>query len=131
MGLLGAYFLILTLVSGWEFTWDQFLMFWPFLIALAAGFGIQVGLYFYLKHKVNDRNGSKGVMVVTGSTSTVAMVSCCVHYLVNILPILGVTGLVTFVAHYQIELFWVGILFNGFGIFYIVRKIFYFNNSHV
>ena len=52
------------------------------------------------------------------------MVSCCAHYLANILPILGVAGVVTFVAEYQAELFWVGIIFNIGGVLYIVNRIF-------
>ena len=38
------------------------------------------------------------VMVATGTTSGAAMVSCCTHYLVNLLPVLGATGLVSFVG---------------------------------
>ena len=39
--LLGMYFLILTLVSGWGFTQEQFFDFWYFIVSLAVGFGIQ------------------------------------------------------------------------------------------
>jgi len=63
------------------------------------------------------------VVAVSGTTSTAAMVSCCAHYLANILPIVGVTGFLTIVAQYQIELFWVGLAFNAAGILYIVPKI--------
>jgi len=51
------------------------------------------------------------------------MVSCCTHYLANLLPILGAAGLVTFASAYQIELFWAGILFNLGGIAYMSRTI--------
>ena len=54
-------------------------------------------------------------------TSTGAMI-CCAHYLVNILPILGVTGFVSIISQYQIKLFWIGIVFNIAGIIYIARK---------
>ncbi len=50
------------------------------------------------------------------------MVSCCAHYLVNLLPALGAAGLVTFVAQYQIALFWVGLLANVLGIAYMGRR---------
>ena len=43
--------------------------------------------------------------------------------MVNILPILGVTGFLILVAQYQIELFWVGLAFNATGILYIVPKV--------
>lgn len=121
--LLAVYFTILTFVSGWNFAQDQFSQFWYFIITLAAGFGIQVGLYIYLKNRIKEIHGEGKVLGVTGTTSTAAMISCCTHYLANLLPILGVAGVVTFVAQYQIELFWVGLVFNLGGIFYIVNRI--------
>ena len=62
-------------------------------------------------------------MVATGTTSSVAMVSCCTHYLVNLLPVLGATGLMSIVGQYQIELFWFGIASNLAGIAYIGRRV--------
>lgn len=128
--LLGVYFLILTLVSGWEFTAEQFIDYWYFILSLAFGFGIQIGLFVYLKNAIHGKNLPKGVLATTGTTSTLAMISCCAHYLVNILPVLGVTGLLTFVAQYQIELFWLGILSNLLGIAYISRKIRLFHKNY-
>ena len=121
--LLAIYFSLLTIISGWNFAWDQFLSFWYFIISLAIGFGIQIGLYSYLKNILRRRNSSSRVLAITGSTSTAAMISCCAHYLVNLIPILGITGLVTFVAQYQIKLFWLGIAFNIFGIIFMANRI--------
>ena len=119
--LLGVYFVVLTLVSGWNFAQGQFSSFWFFIISLAVGFGIQVGLYVYLKNLIAD--GSGKMLGVTGTTSTAAMISCCMHYLANLLPILGIAGAVTFVTQYQVQLFWVGLLFNIGGIAYMAGKI--------
>ena len=127
--LLGIYFAVLTLVSGWGFAQNQFLQFWYFIVGLALGFGIQIGLYNYLKSQIHGSHGEGKVLGVTGTTSTAAMISCCAHYLVNLLPILGVAGVVTFVTAYQVELFWVGILFNLGGIFYIANRIMKFKHS--
>lgn len=121
--LLGVYFSVLTLVSGWSFATEQFSDFWYFIVGLALGFGIQIGLFIYLKGLVHGGGGSGKVLGVTGTTSTAAMISCCTHYLANLLPILGIAGAVTFVAQYQIELFWLGLLFNLAGIFYILARI--------
>lgn len=120
--LLVFYFGVLTLVSGWEFTVEQFTEFWPFVIALAVGFGIQVGLFVYLRRAVHAADSGR-VMAATGTTSGAAMVSCCTHYLVNLLPALGATGLVSFVAQYQTQLFWFGIAANLAGIAYIGRRV--------
>lgn len=127
--LLGVYFAILTLVSGWNFTQDQFLDFWYFIVSLSAGFGIQIGLYVHLRNLIKGGQGSGKVLGVTGTTSTAAMISCCTHYLANLLPILGIAGAVTFVAQYQVQLFWVGLLFNLGGVAYIASKIIKFKKQ--
>lgn len=119
---LSFYFGALTLVSGWQFTIEQFADWWPYIVALATGFGIQVGLFVYLRRAVHGAASGK-VMIATGTTSGAAMASCCAHYLVNLLPVLGATGLVSFVGAYQIELFWFGIASNLAGIAYIGRRV--------
>lgn len=121
--LLGIYFLALTLVSGWSFARNQFDTYWIFIISLAIGFGFQIALFTALKHLAHSAQGMGKVAGVTGTVSTAAMVSCCAHYLVNLLPILGATGLVTFVAQYQVKLFWVGILLNLAGIAMMASRI--------
>ncbi|MDP2926738.1 MAG: hypothetical protein Q8N65_01200 [bacterium] len=121
--LLGVYFAALSLVSGWEFAQNQFASFWYFIVSLAIGFGVQIGLYAYLRNLIHGGHDSGKVLGVTGTTSTAAMISCCAHYLANLLPILGIAGVITFVAQYQIQLFWTGLLFNIGGIVYIGSKI--------
>ena len=120
--LLGVYFAVLTLISGWGFAQSQFTQFWYYIVSLALGFGIQIGLYVHLKNLITGAGRGK-MLGVTGATSTAAMISCCTHYLANLLPILGTVGIVTLAAQYQIEFFWVGILFNFGGIAYISHTI--------
>jgi len=121
--LLGVYFGVLTLISGWEFTLGQFAEFWHFTVALAAGFGLQVGLFTYLRRLTQHGDAAGKVAAVSGGTSTAAMISCCTHYLANALPVLGATGLVALVAQYQLELFWLGLAFNLAGVLYIGSKV--------
>lgn len=122
-GLLGLYFAVLSLVSGWDFAQSQFLLYWYFIIPLALGFGTQVGLYVRLRQLMVADRGGGTVVGMTGTASTAAMVSCCAHYLTNVLPMLGAVGIVTFVVQYQTELFWVGLLFNLGGIAYLGNKV--------
>ncbi len=129
--LLGVYFAVLTLVSGWNFAQDQFADFWYFIVSLAIGFGIQIGLYTYLRNLIKGMHGEGKVLGVTGTTSTAAMISCCTHYLANLLPVLGTVGIVTFVAQYQVELFWVGLLFNLGGVIYIANKVIKFKRHEI
>jgi len=121
--LLGVYFGLLTLVSGWEFTLEQFGLFWPYIVSLATGFGVQVGLFVYLRRLLSGSGAHGKVVAVSGTASTAAMVSCCTHYLANILPIVGAAGLVTLATQYQVELFWIGLAFNIAGIAYIGSKV--------
>jgi Cu+-exporting ATPase len=128
--LLAVYFGVVSLISGRNFALEQFAEFWYFIVTLSVGFGIQVGLYIHLKNLVG-RHGASGKMVaVSGTTSTAAMVSCCAHYLTNILPILGVTGFLAVVAEYQVELFWVGLTFNAAGVSYILSKVVQASKEH-
>lgn len=127
--LLGVYFAALSFVSGWEFAQNQFTSFWYFIVSLSLGFGIQIGLYVHLKNLIKGGQGDGKVLGVTGTTSAAAMISCCTHYLANLLPVLGVAGVVTFITQYQIELFWVGLLFNLGGIIYMASRIFKFQHS--
>lgn len=121
--MLTIYFGVVGLISGMDFALEQFAQYWHFIVLLALGFGIQVGLFIYLKQLVGRHGTSGKVVAVSGTTSTAAMVSCCAHYLTNILPILGVTGFLAVVAEYQIELFWLGLAFNAAGIAYILSKV--------
>lgn len=121
--LLVAYFGIVGVISGMDFAVDQFARFWYFLLLLSLGFGIQVGLYVYLKQLVSHHAGSGRAIAVSGTTSTLSMVSCCAHYLANILPVLGLAGFFTIVAEYQIELFWAGLAFNAAGLAFIISRV--------
>lgn len=128
IALLAAYFSIVGFISGLPFAVSQFSQSWYFIIALSLGFGIQIGLYSYLRNAIKH-NASKGVVAVSGATSTIAMVSCCSHYLANLIPVIGVSGAVALVGQYQIELFWFGLLANTAGIGYIVSRIIKFTKS--
>ncbi|HEU0186501.1 MAG TPA: hypothetical protein VFR06_01265 [Gallionellaceae bacterium] len=114
-----------------NFAFEQFTRFWYFIVPLAIGFGIQLGLYTYLKSLVGPHGASSKVVAVSGTASTTAMVSCCAHYLVNILPILGVTGFLVIVAEYQVELFWLGLAFNVAGVLYILSRVIQATREHV
>lgn len=123
--LLSVYFTVVSLISGFNFAMSQFAQYWYFIGSLAIGFGIQISLYSYLRQIIKNHKmlSSGKTVVITGTTSTLSMISCCAHYLVNIIPILGIAGALSIIAEYQKQLFWVGLAFNLFGIVYISRRI--------
>ena len=75
------------------------------ILPLIIGFGIQSSLYIILKRQLFipiDHTGSAGAMTgASGGTSTLAMIACCAHHVVDVLPILGLTAAATFLAKYQ------------------------------
>jgi Cu+-exporting ATPase len=121
-GLLAVYLIVLSLVSGIGFTVSQLAQYWYFVGPLAFGFGIQVALYMHLRDVALHGHHAGNVVAASGTTSTLAMISCCAHYLTNVLPVLGVTGFITMIAEYQTELFWLGLVFNAAGIAYVGSK---------
>jgi Cu+-exporting ATPase len=125
--LLGIYFGVVSVISGWSFAVTQFSSFWYYITSLAVGFGIQIGLYSYLKRAIHRQDGSGKTLAVSGTTSTAAMLSCCAHYLVNILPIIGIVGFVALISQYQIQFFWVGLVSSLAGILYIASRIIKFS----
>ena len=128
--LLVLYFGVLTLVSGWSFTLSQFSDFWYYVVPLAAGFGLQVALFLKLREVVSRAKEAGALIAASGTTSTAAMISCCAHYLANVAPVLGATGLVAFAAQFQVELFWVGLAFNAAGIAFVGTKLWKASKAH-
>ncbi|MEP7162582.1 MAG: hypothetical protein ABI747_02360 [Candidatus Moraniibacteriota bacterium] len=121
VALLTLYFSVVSFISGWAFTQEQWRTFWYYLLFLALGFGIQIGLYTYLK-ALHCSKMPKGTLATTSTTSTFAMLSCCTHYLVSVIPLLGVTGAVAVIDRYQEEFFQVGLVFSLVGILSLFQK---------
>ena len=128
--LLAIYFGALTLVSGWTFALKQFGQYGGYVVALALGFGVQATLFLRLRAVVMRTRRAGTVLAASGTTSTAAMVSCCAHYLVNVAPVLGATGLVAFAAQVQVQLFWVGLLFNLAGIAFVANRLVHAEKEH-
>lgn len=129
--LLTFFFSIVSLISGWDFAQNQFAQFWIYILPLAIGFGLQLGLYAYLRMSISHHcpTGTGKALAVSGTSSTLAMISCCAHYLANIIPILGVSGFLTVIPEYQKELFLVGLAFNLLGLAYITKQIINFKKQ--
>ena len=128
--LLGIYFTVLALLSGGAYAADQFGDFWHYIVPLAAGFGVQVGLFVRLRQVLTHAHHAGAVTAASGGTSTIAMLSCCAHYIANVAPTLAATGFITFAAEFQIAFFWVGMLFNIGGIAFVATRLRRATRSH-
>ncbi len=129
MALLGSYFGILTAANSLGHAVDQFVLMWPWFSILVVGFGIQTGLYTYIRRMQKIRHlstmASKKGITATGGISTTAMAACCVHHLSDVLPIIGLTGAALFFSDYQKIFLLLGVLSNIVGItlmLYMIQK---------
>ena len=123
LALLGLYLGLITLAQGWDHALEQFDIDLWFVLALAAGFGTQVGLFTYLR-ALHARMAAGGVgMAASTGTSTAAMLACCAHHVSDVLPILGVSGAAVFLGAYQTPLLWLGLAMNLAGIAYLVWQL--------
>ena len=89
------------------------------LILLVLGFGVQIGLYTYLKHKsiVCSVTAMAG-----GGVSAISMILCCSHYLINILPFISLS-FANFLTRYTFWILMFGIASNIAGIVFMLYKI--------
>jgi Cu+-exporting ATPase len=106
------YLVVLSFFQGFEFLIFNFRELWYFIIPLAAGFGIQIGLFASIKHSAV----LNAEVATSGGVSGGSMVVCCTHFLLNAIPILGLSGLATFLMAYQKWFFVIGIISNIIGI---------------
>lgn len=126
LGIIGFYLGLLTLISDWYYAAVQFESFRIWILLLAAGLGIQVFLYSILRLHIKSMQikGAGKTIVVSGGLSTAGMAACCAHYLVTVLPVLGVPFVSSAIAsleQYQTVFFFIGVLSNIFGILFMLN----------
>lgn len=122
--LLAIYLLLMRITTGsMETAISQFNYYRSWILVLSVGFGIQLALYKLLKIKHKNSAETNKMTKVTGTTSTATMVACCAHHAVDVLPVLGASALVSFLGAYTKELFTVGIVFNLFGIGFMLKHL--------
>ena len=115
LGILIFYLSILTVFQSYGFAIYEFKRLWVWLVPLAIGFGTQVGLYSSIKYDSTIKTG----VSTSGTISGGSMLACCSHYLLTMIPIIGITGLSTltlFLMTYQKAFFSIGIASSAMGI---------------
>lgn len=123
LALVGVYLLIVTVAQGADHAVELFAADAPFVLAIAAGFGIQIALFTELR-AVHARHRSATAMTAAGTgTSVAAMLACCAHHLADLLPIIGLSGHAVFLNAYKTPLLWLGIATNLVGIVILARQL--------
>jgi P-type Cu+ transporter len=117
IGILVFYLAVVSFFQGIEFAFINLRSLWYLIFPLAAGFGIQIGLFFSIVHSA----GVTATVGTTGAISGGSMLACCSHFLLNMLPFVGVAGIATFLVSYQSWFLGIGILSNIIGIGFMIN----------
>ena len=120
LGILTFYISVLTIFQSYGFALSEFKRLWVWLVPLSIGFGTQIGLFSSIKHDATIKTG----VATSGTISGGSMVACCSHYLLNIIPIIGLTGLsafTSFLMTYQKAFFSIGIASSFLGIVFMLN----------
>lgn len=124
MGIIGLsafyYFLLFAVTLDPLHPVNQFMLLQPWMSLLVAGFGIQVGLFWLLRKGYHfSLQEKKDAQLAAGTGTAVsgmAMVACCAHHVVDLLPVLGLSAAALFLSEYQEQLLIFGIVANLAGI---------------
>lgn len=121
-GLFLFYSLTMRLLAGsWDSAWWQFRELWYLMLPLLAGFGVQIGLFSYIKFLSSAAGGK--MAAASSATSTVSMIACCAHHLTDVVPILGLSALSLWLVNFQTPLLAIGIVSNIVGSIYLWRQL--------
>ncbi len=125
LSLLILYFLILSVANSFSHAIEQFSQMWYWILLLTVGFGLQVGLYFFIKSSFCSARmiGSTTAIATSGGISAGSMVACCLHHLIDVLPLIGLVATAVFLAKYQLFFIIIGIFSNLIGVIIMLEII--------
>ena len=118
------YFSILSIANSFKHAIDQFIQMWYWVSLLVIGFGIQVGLYSFIRNSMKQKlAGAATEVAASGGISTGSMIACCAHHLSDVLPIIGLSAAALFLDRFQTLFIVVGVLSNLIGINMMLKII--------
>ena len=121
--LLGVYLTIISLAQGFQHAFEQLAADALFVGLIAAAFGIQICLFVELRTVDRRHRVAAGVTAAGTGTSAAAMLACCAHHVVDLLPLLGLSAAAVFLNAYKTPLFLVAVAMNVIGILVIARQL--------
>lgn len=130
--LLAAYLAVLGLSQSWAHAID-FLRADAYLVApIVLSFGVQVGLYTYLRAIIRARSRASGVLTgAGGATSAAAMAACCAHHAADLLPFLGLSAAAGFLSAYRVPFMVLGLAVSLAGVALMLRRIVLYRKMHM
>jgi len=130
-GMFGMYILILTVFQDFTHAMQQASQDWLWVGLVALGFGLQIGLYVYLRLVLSAAK-TAGATAATGAgttTSTLGMVACCAHHLTDLAPLVALTGAsslsgaISFLNEWKYAFIALGLVINAIGIVITLNTI--------
>ncbi|MCL4395269.1 MAG: hypothetical protein M1482_10795 [Chloroflexi bacterium] len=123
--LAALYVAVVAVAQSWSHALALITTDWYFVVAIAAGFGIQMGLLAYMRQSRKARGfaSSKALSGVGTGTSTAAMLACCAHHASDLMPLLGLTGAAVFLNDNRVPFMVLGIVSNAFGVLFMLRAL--------
>ncbi len=117
---------VVTWAQGWSHAVELLSQDRAFVAAIATGFGVQIGLYAYLRlvvhYSIRTAVPTAAMGVGTGASS-IAMVACCLHHVTDVLPVVGLSGAAVFLNQYRIPFMVAGLVVNLIGIAIMLRVV--------
>lgn len=126
--LLLFYLIILSAINSPTHALSEFARLWYWILALVAGFGIQVGLYSFVRREIGKRDArTTAEVAAAGGVSTGSMIACCAHHVAtDLLPAVGISAsAAALFSEYQVPLIATGIASNAVGssmMLHIIQK---------
>jgi hypothetical protein len=102
---------------------DQARADWPYLLAIIAGFAVQVALLVELRLRRQARAIEQAAAGAGAGASVVGMVACCAHHLADLVPVVGVSSAAAFLTDWRIEFMLAGIAVNAVGVAVAARRL--------
>ena len=123
LALLSFYALVMVFFTSSNDAIGLFLSLWPWMSLLIVGFGVQVGLFYYIhdfQKRKKEESQKRGIILASGGISTGSMIACCLHHVTEVLPFLGLSAAAVFFSEFQRFFLLLGITSNVVGIFWML-----------
>lgn len=117
------YIAVLAGSAGWGHLGDTLGRDWYLVLPLVLGFGLQITILVEVRRRHQAGHGLTAVAGAGTGTSAVGMVACCAHHLVDLVPLVGLSGTATFLTAQQRPLMWAAVALTAAGVLMAARQL--------
>lgn len=131
LAMVGVYLGVLSVLQSPAHAVEQLVADGIWVALVALGFGIQIGLYTFLRLLIQAAKaaGATGMTAMGTGTSTLGMLACCAHHLTEIAPLVGLagagglSGAIGFFTEWKYAFIALGLAMNVVGIVVTLRTL--------